>query len=107
VDDTYFQDGHCPPEALSRPRLQGIAVENETLYEFIAFAHGLRRHTLDMRAIVDIQEVWLEPKPDLPFIYRVSIYYTFPAVTTLLALTGETQDLAQDFVARLKYLRGW
>ena len=107
VDASYFQDRDMPPEALARPKLHALAIDGEHLFEFVAFAHGLRRDVVDLRSIAQIQETWLEPKPEDPFIYRVLLYHNFPAATVMLATTGETQDSAQEFVARLKYLRGW
>jgi len=107
VDEGYFQTGQLPPEAMERPRLQGIAVDGERIFEFIAFAHGLWRDAADLRSIVQISETWLEPKPDQPFILRVLLLYNFQAATILYASTGEGQDQVQEFVARLKYLRGW
>lgn len=107
VDPGYFQDPEYPPDALARPKLQGLAVEGERLYEFVAFAHGLRRDVVDLRSIAQIQETWLEPKVDEPFVYRIALMHSFGAATVLLATTGETQDVAQDFLARLRYLKGW
>lgn len=107
VDESYFPASQFLPEALARPKLQGIALDNDKMYEFVAFAHGLRRDVSDLRSVVHVQETWLEPKADEPFVVRVAIYHTFPAVTVLLASTGEGQDAIQDFVGRLKYLRGW
>lgn len=107
VDASYFQGEDCPPEALSRPKLQGIAVEGDRMYEFVAFSHGFRRDVASLDSIVHVQETWLEPKPDEPFVLRVAFYHTFPAATILLATTGEQQDLIQDFLTRLRYLKGW
>ena len=107
VDDSYFMDGYCPPEAVTRPKLHGLAAEGQALYEFVAFHQGFRREVVDLRTIVHIQETWLEPSPETPFVLRVNLYHNFPAATVLLATSGEMQDLAQDFVARLKYMRGW
>lgn len=107
VDASYFADPECPPEAISRPKLHGIAIDGEKMFEFVAFAQGLRQDVVDLRSVVHVQETWLEPKPDEPFIYRVALFHTFPATTVLLATTGEQQDSVQEFVARLKYLKGW
>lgn len=107
ADESYYQMPDFPPEAITRPKLHGIAIENEHLFEFFAFHHGLRRDVVDLRSIVHIQETWLEPRPEQPFILRIALFHTFPAATVLFATTGETQDAAMDFVARLKYLRGW
>jgi hypothetical protein len=107
VDASYFQAEDCPPEALSRPKLQGIAVEGDRMYEFVAFANGYRRDVAQLDSIVNIHETWLEPKPDEPFVLRAALYHTFPATTVLLASTGEQQDLVQDFLCRLKYLKAW
>lgn len=107
VDASYFQSDDCPPEALSRPKLQAIAVEGDRMYEFVAFTNGFRRDITQIESIVHLQETWLEPKPDEPFVLRVAIYHAFPAATILLATTGEQQDLIQDFLTRLKYLKGW
>ena len=67
----------------------------------------MRRDVTDLRSIIHIQEVWLEPKPEEPFVYRVALYHDFSSATMLLATSGEAQDSAQNFIARLKYLRGW
>src|SRR5262249_4905231 len=107
VDESYYQMPDFPSEAITRPKLHGIALENDRLYEFFAFQHGLRRDVVDLRSIVHIQETWLEPKVDQPFILRISLFHDFPAMTVLFATTGEGQDAAQEFVGRLKYLRGW
>jgi hypothetical protein len=107
VDESYFPVDEFPPEVLARPRLHGIAVEGEQMFEFVAFAHGLRRDTVSLNSIAHIQETWLEPKVDEPFVLRVTLYHNFPAATVLLATTGEAQDAVQDFLSRLKYLRGW
>src|SRR5438477_10476394 len=81
VDESYFPPSQFPPDAVARPKLQGIALDNDKMYEFVAFAHGLRRDVSDIRSIVHLQETWLEPKPEEPFVVRVAIYHTFPAVT--------------------------
>jgi hypothetical protein len=107
VDASYFEGDDCPPEAASRPRMQAIAVEGERMYEFVAFAHGFRRDVAELDSIVHIQETWLEPKPEEPFTLRVALYHTFPATTVLMASTGEQCDLIQDFLTRVKYLKGW
>ncbi len=107
VDASYFQDDDCPPQALSRPKLQGIAVEGDRMYEFVAFAHGLRRDVAQLDSIIHIQETWLESKPDEPFTLRAALYHTFPATTVILGTTGEQTDMIQDFLTRVKYLKGW
>ena len=107
VDEAYFPVNDFPPEALTQPSLQGLALEGEQLYEFISFSQGLRTEVMDLNSIVDIQEVWLEPKQDLPFLLRISILHRFPAATILIANSGEAQDMAREFIGRLKYLRGW
>ena len=107
VDASYFQSEDCPPEALARPKLQGIAVDGDRMYEFVAFAHGFRRDVAALDSIIHVHETWLEPRPEEPFVLRASLYHTFPATTTLLATTGEQQDLVQDFLTRLKYLKAW
>ena len=107
VDPAYFSDVDNAPEAVSRPKLQGIAIEGEALHEFIAFAHGIRRDVVELGSIVHLQETWVETKPDEPFYYRVVLGHAFGASTILLAPKGEAQDAAQEFVGRFKYLRGW
>ncbi|HLI47656.1 MAG TPA: hypothetical protein VKV18_03040 [Chthonomonas sp.] len=107
VDPSYFSDGAYGWEAVHRPRLQGLAIEGETLFEFLAFASGFRMHATPLESIVNIEELWMEPAPDKPFILRVCIYHSFPAATLLYAPTGETQEAAAAFVSRLKYLRGF
>jgi len=107
VDAGYFQGEDSPPEALSRPKMQGIAVEGDRMYEFVAFAQGMRRDVAQLESIVHIQETWLEPKADEPFVLKVVLYHTFPAATVLLGSTGDQQDMIQDFLTRVKYLKGW
>jgi hypothetical protein len=105
VDESYFTG--YPVDVLARPRLQGIAVEGDCMYEFVAFHHGFRADVLELRSISHIQETWLEPKPEEPFVLRVQIYHDVAAATILLATNGEGQDAVQEFIARIKYLRGW
>lgn len=107
VDDCYFEDPEIPEEARTRPRLQGLAIENDALFEFIAFARGLRCDTVALPSVVNIEETWIETKPDQPFFLRIKLHHSFPASTVLVASTGEGQDAAQEFVGRLRYLRGW
>jgi hypothetical protein len=107
VDESYFQDGFCPPEAAARPALHALCIEGENLYEFVLFAHGFRRDVVDIRSIAQIQETWLEPEKEKPFIFRATLYYTYPSITILRASTGESQDAAQEFLSRLRYLKGW
>lgn len=107
VDESYFSDGECGWEASARPQLHGLAIEGTTLFEFIAFTNGFRQHSTPIETVINIEELWLEPLPEQPFVLRVSLYHSFPATTILYAPTGETQDTAMAFAARLKYLRGW
>jgi len=107
VDDSYVDAGAVPHEAASRPRLQALAIDGDRLYEFLAFAHGFRAEATPLDALVNVQELWLEPEPGKPFVYRATLSYDFQAATVILASTGETQDAATAFVERLKYLRGW
>lgn len=107
VEESYFSDGACGWEAAARPKLQGLAIENEHLFEFLAFAHGLRMHTTPLNTIMNVEELWLETAPEHPFVLRVCLYHSFPATTILLAPDGESQDAALSFLRRLKYLRGF
>lgn len=107
VDESYFQSGLLPAEAFDKPKLQGIAVDGDRAYEFVAFRHGVRVDVSELRSLVHIEETWLEPKPEEPFQYRVVLYHSFQAATVLKASTGEAQDAAQDFIGRVRYLRGW
>jgi hypothetical protein len=107
VDESYFSDGSCGWEAVARPKLQGIAIEGENLFEFLAFANGLRSHTTPLNSIMNIEELWLETAPEQPFTLRVCLYHSFPATTILYAPDGETQEAAVSFLRRLKYLRGF
>lgn len=107
VDETYFSDGSCGWEAAARPKLQGIAVDGDRLYEYLAFANGLRMHTTPLESIMNIEELWLETAPEQPFVLRVCMYHSFPATTILYAPDGESQDAAMAFLRRLKYLRGF
>jgi hypothetical protein len=107
VDESYFSDGSCGWEAAARPKLQGLAIEGENLFEFLAFTNGLRTHTTPLNSIMNVEELWLETSPDQPFMLRVCLYHSFPATTLLYAPTGETQDCARVFVQKLKYLRGF
>ena len=77
------------------------------MFEFIAFAHGLRKDVVELSSIVQLQETWVETKPEEPFLYRVELIHAFGAATILTASKGESQDSAQEFVGRFKYLRGW
>lgn len=107
VDESYFSDGACGWEAVARPKLQGLAIEGENLFEFLAFAHGLRTHVTPLNTIMNIEEMWLEPAPAQPFVLRASCYHSFPATTLLYAPNGDTQEAALAFLQRLKYLRGF
>jgi hypothetical protein len=107
VDAAYFAEMEGAPDAIARPKLQGLAIEGESLYEFIAFAHGLRRDVVELGSIVHLQETWVETRPEEPFAYRVVLGHTFGAATILTASKGDAQDSAQEFVSRFKYLRGW
>ena len=77
VDDSYFSDGSCGWEASARPKLQGIAIEGETLYEFLAFANGLRMHATPLNTIMNVEELWLEPAADQPFVLRACLFHSF------------------------------
>jgi hypothetical protein len=107
VDEAYFPSTEYSPEVLARPSMQALAVEGNQLYEFILFAQGFRRDIVELNSIMHIQEIWLEPDPARPFLLRVSLFHNFSARTILLASTGEGQDAIQEFIARLRYLRGW
>ncbi len=107
VDESYFADGACGWEAAARPKLQGLAIEGEHLFEFLAFANGLRMHTTPLNTIMNVEELWLETAPDQPFVLRVCLYHSFPATTMLYAPSGEAQESAVAFLSRLKYLRGF
>jgi hypothetical protein len=107
VDESYFNDGTFGWEAASRPKLHGLAIEGENLFEFMAFAHGLRRHSTPLSTVVNVEELWLEPAPEQPFVLRVSLYHNFPATTILYAPDGDSQEAAATFVGKLKYLRGF
>jgi hypothetical protein len=107
VDESYFSDGSCGWEATARPKLQGLVVEGENLYEFLAFAQGVRIHTTPLNTIMNVEELWLETAPAQPFVLRVCLYHSFPATTILYAPDGDSQDAAVAFLSRLKYLRGF
>lgn len=107
VDESYFSDGACGWEASARPRLQGVALEEGKLFEFLAFSNGLQVHSTSLDAVVDIEELWLEIAPDQPFAMRVTLYHSFPATTVLVASEADGQEAASSFVRRLKYLRGF
>ncbi len=107
VDESYFSDGSCGWEASARPKLQGIAIEGETLYEFLAFANGLRMHATPLNTIMNVEELWLEPAADQPFVLRACLFHSFPATTILYAPHPDTQEAAIGFLQRLKYLRGF
>lgn len=107
VDPSYFADGDCGPEAETKPKLQGLALDGEHLFEFIAFTNGLRIHTTPLSTIMNVEELWLEAAPNEPFMLRICFYHNFPATTILTAPDGDTQDAAVAFVHRLKYLRGF
>jgi hypothetical protein len=107
VDESYFNDGSCGWEAAARPKLQGLAIEGENLFEFLSFTNGLRTHTTPLNSIVNVEELWLETAQDQPFVLRISLYHSFPATTLLYAPNGETQEGARAFLQRLKYLRGF
>ncbi|HLJ54340.1 MAG TPA: hypothetical protein VKT77_04820 [Chthonomonadaceae bacterium] len=106
VDASYFSDGAYGWEADSKPKLQGIAIEGENLFEFIAFTNGIRIHTTPLTSIMNVEELWLETAPDAPFTFRVCMFHSFPATTILVAPDGDSQDAAVAFVQRIKYLRG-
>jgi hypothetical protein len=106
VDESYFNDGSCGWEATARPKLQGVAVEGENLYEFLAFANGFRSHSTPLSTVMNIEELWLETAPEQPFTLRVCFYHSFPATTILYAPDGESQEAAVSFIRRVKYLRG-
>ncbi len=107
VDDCYFEDPLLPPIAAARPRMHAIAIDREQLYEFVVFAHGLRMDVVALDSIVSIEETWLEPSPETPFVFRVVLTHAPSGSTVLLATTGDAQDATRDFVSRLKYLKGW
>lgn len=107
VDESYFSDGSCGWEAAARPKLQGLAIEGEHLFEFLAFANGARMHTTPLSSVMNVEELWMEAAPDQPFVLRVCLYHSFPATTILYAPTGDSQDAAVSFLRRLKYLRGF
>lgn len=107
VDESYFSDGACGWEAAARPKLQGLALEGEHLFEFLAFANGLRTHVTPLQTIMNVEELWMETAPEQPFMLRICLYHSFPATTILTAPDGESQDAAVAFLRRLKYLRGF
>lgn len=107
VDESYFNDGSCGWEAAARPKLQGLAIEGENLYEFLAFANGFRTHCTPLTSIMNVEELWLETAPEQPFTLRIFFYHSFPATTILYAPDGESQEAAVSFVQRMKYLRGF
>ena len=107
VDDSYFSDGSCGWEAVAKPKLQGLAVDGDRIYEFLAFANGLRTYVSPLETVMNVEELWLEPAPDQAFVLRICLYHSFPATTILYAPDGESQDAAVSFVRRLKYLRGF
>lgn len=107
VDASYFSDGSCGWEAEAKPKLQGLALEGENLFEFLAFSQGIRMHTTPISTIMNIEELWLETAPDQPFNLRICLYHSFPATTILYAPDGDSQDSAIAFAHRLKYLRGF
>lgn len=107
VDPSYFSDGACGWEAEAKPKLQGMAIEGENLFEFLAFSNGIRTHTTPISTIMNVEELWLETAPDQPFNLRICLYHSFPATTILYAPDGDSQDAAIGFVHRLKYLRGF
>jgi hypothetical protein len=106
VDHTYFSDGSCGWEADAKPKLQGLALEGENLFEFIAFTNGIRLHSTPVSSIMSVEELWLETAPDEPFALRICLIHSFPATTILTAPDGDGQDSAVAFSHRLKYLRG-
>ncbi len=107
VDESYFSDGACGWEAGARPKLQAMAIEGETLFEFLAFSQGLRMHATPLQTVMHVEELWLEPAPQQPFVLRCCLYHSFPATTLLCASTGESQEALHNFLVRLKYLRGF
>ncbi len=107
VDDSYFNDGSCGWEAAAKGKIQGLAIEGDKMYEFLAFSNGLRMHATPLDTVMNVEELWLESGPSQPFAFRVCLYHSFPATTILTANSGEGQDAAVSFVQRLKYLRGF
>lgn len=107
VDESYFSDGSCGWEAAARPKLHGIAIEGENLFEFLAFSNGIRMHVTPLASIVHIEELWLETAPEQPFVLRVCCYHSFPATTVLYAPNPDSQEAAVAFIQRLKYLKGF
>ena len=107
VDESYFSDGSWGWEAAARPKLHGLAVDGENLFEFLAFAGGVRAHSAPLDTIVNVEETWLEPAPEQPFVFRVFFHHNFPATTILYAPDGDSQDAAVAFARRIKYLRGF
>ncbi|HLK55659.1 MAG TPA: hypothetical protein VKU00_03795 [Chthonomonadaceae bacterium] len=107
VDDSYFNDGSCGWEATAKPKLHGLVLESDKIYEFLAFANGLRTYVSPLETVMNIEELWLEPGPNQPFILRACLFHSFPATTILYAPDGESQDAAVAFLRRVKYLRGF
>ena len=107
ADESYFSDGACGWEAAARPKLHGMAIDGENLFEFLAFAGGVRTYSAPLNTIVNVEEMWLEPAPEQPFILRVYFHHNFPATTILYAPDGDSQDAAVSFARRVKYLRGF
>ena len=107
VDPSYFSDGSCGWEAEAKPKLQGLAVEGENLFEFISFTNGIRFHTTPLSSVMNIEELWMETTPEAPFTFRICLFHSFPATTLLPAPDGDSQDSAVMFAQRLKYLRGF
>jgi len=107
VDESYFSDGSCGWEAAARPKLQGLAIAGENIFEFLAFANGLRIHTTPFNTIMNVEETWLEPAAEQPFVLRVCLFHSFPATTILYAPRPDTQEAALVFLQRFKYLRGF
>ena len=87
--------------------MQGLAIVGENLFEFLAFANGLKMHTTPLASVMNVEELWLEPAPDQPFTFRIALYHSFPATTILTATDGDAQEAAAGFLRRLKYLRGF
>jgi hypothetical protein len=107
VDPSYFDDGVFGWEAAARPKLQGLAIESEVLFEFLAFANGIQTQATPIESILNVEELWMEIDTEQPFVFRGCLYHSFPATTILAAQDREGQEEAASFLRRLKYLRGF
>ncbi len=107
VDPSYFANGQCGWEAGARGKLQALALEGECLFEFLAFTNGIRMHSTPLSSVMNVEETWLEPSTDQPFVFKACMYHSFPATTLLTACTPEGEESAHEFLARVKYLRGF